>query len=516
MTPSLLRRFRRVATTCLSLGLPVGMVVVAAPATAAPSTVTVTVDASSPGYAIPPDFLGLSFEAAQMHRTWADPDRGNVTSLIRGLGDGNLRFSANQVDNTAWVPDPRRPTPSWATNGQRVEPADLSRVGRLAEATGWSVDLGVNLGHFDPKAAANQVASAVKRIGSHLRSVQIGNEPNAFVLNVADGSRKLYTPQTYVADVAKYRSAIRAAAPGVRIEGPDAAAGSIGVPPADGPTWSTIVEPWLGEYIRAFGAQSRHLNQHYYPYVNVTRVGAPAGVADAAGALPTVDRLLTEETAGKQQTFMRDFAAMAHRAGLEPRLTEANSVAKEGREGVTNSFGAALWTVDFLMSAARAGITGVDLHNQVDDCESYPLFCFPDAAARASDMARVNPNYYAALMVSEMVGGTVLPTEISSKAHVAAHAVRTPSGAIKVIVDNMDRTFRGTVVVKIVGANTSSGSVQKLTGPSIYALSGTRFSGSTVTRAGTFTAQSGAPLARGATGFRLAMNRPGAALLTLR
>ena len=31
-----------------------------------------------------------------------------------------------------------------ATDGQRIVPDDLSRVGRLAARTGWSVDLGVN------------------------------------------------------------------------------------------------------------------------------------------------------------------------------------------------------------------------------------------------------------------------------------------------------------------------------------------------------------------------------------
>lgn len=193
MTPSFLRR---AAAACLGLAPPVGMVVAASPAVAASSTVTVTVDASAPGRTVPTDFLGLSFEANQMHRTWVDPKRGNVAALVRGLGEGNLRFSANQVDNSAWMPDPSKPTPSWATNGQRVEPADLSRVGRLAAATGWSVDLGVNLGHFDPAAAANQVASAAPRIGPRLRSVQIGNEPNFFLLGVPDGSRKPYNPQT--------------------------------------------------------------------------------------------------------------------------------------------------------------------------------------------------------------------------------------------------------------------------------------------------------------------------------
>ena len=77
----------------------------------------------------------------------------------------------------------------------------------------------------------------------------------------------------------------------------------------------------------------------------MTRVGVPAGVADPVGALPTIDRLLDPATRAKQDKFLRTFASTAHKAGLKAHLTETNSVAKEGREGVTNSFGAALWTV---------------------------------------------------------------------------------------------------------------------------------------------------------------------------
>ncbi len=486
------------------------------PAAAAPSPgVNIVVDTTAPGTLIPNDFVGLSFEADQMHRTWTDPARGNVAALLGNLGIGNLRFSANQVDNTAWMPDPTKPVPPWTTNGQHVVPEDLSRLGRLARATGWSVDLGVNLGHFDPAAAANQAAAAHQRIGSSLRSIQIGNEPNAYVLNLAQGNRRNYSPDSYVRDVRIYRQAIAAAAPGVPIEGPDLAAGSVGVPAVDPVMWSQIVAPWLDAYVDAFGTRSRYLNQHYYPWVNVTRLGLPAGAAEAAGTLPTVDRLLEPETRAKQERFLRQFAALAHRAGLKPLLSETNSVAKEGREGVTNSFGAALWTIDYLMTAARAGVAGVNLHNQADDCQSYPLFCFPTAAAKRSDMAVVNPKYYAALMVSQVAGGRMVPTTVNGKAQVTAYAVRMPDGRIKVIVNNLDPRWRGKVSVKLRGVGVTSATVQKLTGPSIYAVAGTRLAGSAVTAQGGFTSGPTESAARRGAAVQVGFARQAAALLTV-
>ena len=144
VSPPPSRRTKGAVLAALSLATPLALVLGTAPARAAPPTVTITVDAAHPGRVIPRDFVGLSFEADQLHRTWTDPDRGNVAALLGNLGTGNLRFSANQVDNTAWMPDPGAPTPAWATDGQRIVPDDLSRVGRLAARTGWSVDLGVN------------------------------------------------------------------------------------------------------------------------------------------------------------------------------------------------------------------------------------------------------------------------------------------------------------------------------------------------------------------------------------
>ncbi|MFD4466912.1 hypothetical protein ACFWPA_01310 [Rhodococcus sp. NPDC058505] len=160
-------RFRpdRLAVVLVAAALPVALTTV--PAAAEPATpVTIVVDADRPGRTIPADFLGLSFEANLMHEPWIAPGAGNVAALIANLGRaGNLRFSANQVDNTAWTPDPASPLPAWA-NGQRVTPDDLTRVGELARNTGWSVDLGVNLAHFDPAAAA--AASAPRGTGSAL------------------------------------------------------------------------------------------------------------------------------------------------------------------------------------------------------------------------------------------------------------------------------------------------------------------------------------------------------------
>lgn len=481
---------RRPVVVALAAVLPMSLSVTATAAAAPPvPSVTIRVDATQPGRVIPHDFLGLSFEADLLHEPWLDPSHGNIDTLLRNIGTGNLRFSANEVDKTAWTPDPAAPVPAWA-KGKRITPDDLSRLGALAKSTGWNVDLGVNFGHFDPAAAASQVVAAKERLGDSLRSVEIGNEPNFYMLSplLKSGERRLYIPHTYVLDARTYREAIHGAAPAVSIEGPNTAGAAVGNQLLDPVISAAITDPWLDTYIAEFGSESKYLNQHYYPFINTQRLGFTSGSSEFIGGLPSIDKLMSKENGVKQTAFLRQFVAKAEQAGLEPKLSETNSVAKEGREGVTNSFGAALWTVDYLMTAASEGVTGINLHNQPGDCESYSLICFTDEAARAAGIAQPNPNYYSALMASRMAGGAVLPVTVDSiAANVTAHAVRTPDGTVKVIVDNMDRSFNGRVDVEIVGGSGNPASIERMTAAAPEATNGVAFSNAVVTQDGVFT-----------------------------
>lgn len=478
--------------------------------------VTITVDAKHPGHRIPKDFVGLSFEANQLHSTWTGPAHSNVDELMRGLGRGNIRFSANQVDRTAWMPDPKAAVPDWA-NGQIITPGDLTRLGRLARASRWSVDLGVNLGQFDPAKAANEARAAKRRIGDSLRSIQIGNEPNFYILApiLQSGDRRPYTPQSYLEDSRIYRDAIRAAVPGVAIEGPDSVAAGTGSQIVDPVLKAALMRPWLEPYVEAFGAESAALNLHYYPYINLSRIGLPDPITDPFGAAPSIARLMSTQTRAKQLDLLRDFVAVARTADLAPRLTETNSVAKDGKEGVTNSFGAALWTVDYLLTAAREGVAGVNLHNQTYDCESYSLICFADKKAERHGKATVNANYYAAMMVSELAGGRILPVT-SSSPNVTAYAVWKPNGTIKVVTVNLDPEFAGSVAIDVSGKDRGPARLIRLKGSDIAATSGATLAGSSVAPNGTFRPERVTKVRRRDGAYRLTADSPTAAMLTIR
>lgn len=467
-----------------------------------PSTapiLTVTVDASGQGGpAIPDDFLGLSFEAETLHQPWVSADSGNLARLLTNLGPGSMRFAANGADTTAWQPDPSVPPPAWA-GGQIVTPADLTRVGRLARRVRWSVDLGVNLLHDEPASAADESAAAGRAIGPMLRTIQLGNEPNlyGFVLHVPD-----YTPAAYAAEAQAYRAAIRAAAPGTRFSGPDSAGFLYGVPAAD-PITSQIPSWWTA-YLNAFGQQTRYLDQHYYPLVNTPQIQPPA----------TVDNLVSETTAANTKAFVGKLVQQASAAGVPAHLSETNNVANGGKAGVSNTFGAALWTVDYMLMAAQSGVTGMNFHQQPQDCGSYAWVCFPDQASAAAGRLRAQPSYYAGLLVSTLRGGRFLPATVSgTAANVTAYAVRMPDGKIRVVLDDLDKNFKGTIAVRIAGGAAHSAQIRRLDGPSLDSTSGVRFAGSQVAADGRFVPGAPCRIAADGDAFDVGMTAPGAFLL---
>ena len=53
---------------------------------------------------------------------------------------------------------------------------------------------------------------------------------------------------------------------------------------------------------------------------------------------------------------------MSKQTGKPRRVAEMNSISNSGREGVSNVFASALWTLDASFEVAATGAVGVNLH----------------------------------------------------------------------------------------------------------------------------------------------------------
>jgi hypothetical protein len=462
--------------------------------------VVVTVDVTHPGTALPTDFLGLSFEASVLGSDLFDPARSNLPALLGDLGTGRLRFGGNSVDRVAaWTADPAAPLPPWAHS--RVTPADLAWLGRLAAETGWKVDLGLTLGHPDPAAAADEAAAAGRLIGTGLGTVQVGNEPD-LLGNLRPG----YTEAAYRADVAAYRASIASVAPGTTMSGPD-----------------TALPARLASYGADEGAGAVFLTQHFYP---LTRCD---------GRRPTIAQLLSASTLDTEARLAATTVAAGQAVGLPVRLDETNSASCGGQNGVSNTLASALWVIEYLVTLAQHGVSGVGIQGGLAACQGYTPVCVPGANAAAPGTApgidavadatlgaavsldgrlAAQPDFYGLLLVHQLEGGQWLPCRTNPPTPTWLAAMKMPTGAVRVVMVNPLPSAAAAITVRAPGRGDRA-SLQLLTGPSLGATSGVRLGGAAVKGDGTWTPSADTTLAASADGVRVHVPAASAALLTI-
>lgn len=463
------------------------VLLVAAPAAGAgamrhPARVELSIDAGRPGAVVPARFLGLSFEAASLPAVASYARRGNLVVLMRSLGAGVMRFGGNSVDaTTAWSPDGRA-RPAWARH--IVGPHDLDGIARLARATGWHVLLGVTLGHYDPFGAASEVAAAKVRLGGYLDAVEIGNEPDQFVAKGLRSAPWGY-PQ-YRSEVNQYQRAIAAATPGVAFVGPDTA--------------STKQLDWLSSY--ASDERPRELSVHYYPLTH-------------CHATPTIGDLLSRAVRLQQTLTLGRLAAIAHQRGTALRLGETNSVSCSGQPGVSDSFGSALWATDYLTRLLAAGASGVNFHGLPGYCLGYSAVCAPTADDFHAGRLRAQPEWYALLLVRQLVGDRAIPVSLLPRsAALTVAAWRTPSGAFHLVIVN-EGLRRLSLRIR-VGRRFGGGTTLRLSAPSRSASTGVSLGGSTVAADGSWRTPARLPRVTEAHGVAsVSVGPSSAALVTL-
>jgi hypothetical protein len=466
--------------------------------------VRVTVGADIAAADSPADFLGLSFELRSLPAIASYATRGDLVTLLRSLGRGVLRFGGTSADEqVAWLASPpaagRAALPHWASTA--IDPQDLAGIAALARASGWRVLLTVNLGHYDPAAAAQEARAAHSALGSSLVGIEFGNEPDHYVRKGLRG--RGWDFAAYRTQAAAYRAAIAAAARGVAIAGPDPASGVSGL-------------AWLRGAARTL--HPRLLTDHYYPL-------------SSCGYKPTVSELLSPKLRRADGTMLAKMLVIAGAAGAPLRVDETNSVSCEGFAGVSDTFGSALWALDYTAQALDAGAAGLNFHDLLTKRGAYSALIATSPAALAAGALRAQPEWYALLAARELPGSRPLVTSVTSATgttgraaidgELDASAFRAPDGRLRLVLVDYDPPGSRPLAVRLrvsralggagrtatvdgtnrraaarahaharggVASAYTSGSVLRLTGPSPAATAGVRLAGRKVSRDGSWTA----------------------------
>jgi hypothetical protein len=429
-----------------------------------PLPVTVAINRLAPGPTVPTEFLGLSFEAAALDQIAQYADRGNLVELLRSLGPGVIRFGGITSDqNIGWT-DATTPKPAWASRA--INAAQLQAIGRLARRSGWKVLLTVGMAHFEPTAAAREVAAAHRALGPYLAAVEIGNEPDAYGKH---GFRELpWIAQGYEEQVSEYREAIAALTPGVPIAGPDVSG-------------SGIFIEWGEE--EALSQQPVLLTGHHYP------------LGCAQKPPPTIGLLLSVVTRGRESASLGTYMKVSRNQHVPLRIDETGSVSCGGVPGISNTFASALWATGYITQVMASGAVGINLQGNPGNCAGYTPVCAPNPAALAQGALRAQPDWYAMLLTRSLVGYRPLPTTVQAEgAPVAAEGTPVPveaptggeatpppatsgpnlvvasfsgpdHGVQVVLVDDEPPGARPLALHLNVGAGLGPGQVLRLTGP---------------------------------------------------
>ncbi|MFC1411956.1 glycosyl hydrolase family protein [Streptacidiphilus sp. N1-12] len=470
----------------MTLALAAATVTATATTANAAAPPVITISPTTTGTSLTAGSLGLSFEASDL----ALPGftSGNLASYLRTLGSSVMRIGGNTVDQTYWTSTGETP-PSWSS--ATITPADLTALGTLARASGWKVILGVNLKQYDPARAGDEAAHAAAALGSSLQAVEIGNEPDLYPQYSGNTAK-------YLTDFKAYVAAVNKAAPGVPIEGSDAAG-------APGGTFQNA-------FVASHPAVSE-LTSHYYPLTSST-----------CGGNPTVADLLGSGVRDAETGVAAAAVTEAAKLGLPAVFDEGNSVVCEGQQGVSDVFAAALWEVDEQLDMARAGVAGDYMHGTVIKCDApkplymyYSPLCAPTDADASAGLLAAQPEYYGLAAVHQLGTGSFLNLSNPIYAGLRAYALKHTDGSMTVVLDNVQdpATNAATTVQLALGASFSSGRRVNLTASGLTATGGVTLGGQSVQTDGTLAAPVSTSIAVSGSSTTVSVPAGSVAILTL-
>ena len=447
--------------------------------------VTLTIDRFAPGATVPARFLGLSFEVSALTQIGQYADRGDLVALLRSLGPGLLRFGGITSDeNVAWT-DAATPAPAWAS--ATIGPAQMSAIGDLARRSGWQVLLTVGMAHYEPQAAAREVAAAHRALGPYLAAVEIGNEPDAYGNH---GFRELpWIAQGYEEQVSAYREAIDALTPGVPVAGPDVSG-------------SGAFSEWGEE--EAIAQSPVLLTGHHYP------------LGCAQTPAPSIEGLLSSETRGRQERSLAAYMEVADRHRIPMRIDETNSVSCGGVAGISDTFASALWATGYITQAMASGIAGLNFQGNPANCAGYTPVCAPSPAALADGGLRAQPEWYALLLTRSLVGERPLPTTISAEGspNLVAASFLAANRSVKVVLVDDEPPGAAPLALRLnAGAGMGAASVMRLTSSAPSATEGVLLGGRAVEANGDWRAPRKAELVTTSAGTPALELDPGSAAL---
>ena len=364
--------------------------------------------------ALDPSFAGFGIETSNLFSfTGADDANDFSIQLLQNLADysgapPHLRIGGNTGDYMIFDAsykafDLERNARSTgpgaiASDANIFGPSMFQAIDRFPTDT--PITYGLNLAYeasdFTSKIVAEAQAALDGLKNVKLVSFEIGNEPDLYLKN---GFRTgAWDGKTYVQQVLSRAAAVHdqvlqpAGLPSTFFEGP-ATASTIGT--------TFELKELIQNGLMATTNGSNFIsawNEHDYFYF--------IGVSPYA---ITLDILMNMDNTSTQFAYWEQQVAIGLDAGLPFALREMSSVGPIGLNGVSDTFGASLWTLNFLLYTASLNISSVQMHMTENSNASawQPIDMYGNGP-------HVRPQYYAHAAVAQIIGNGNGTTQVSS------------------------------------------------------------------------------------------------------
>jgi hypothetical protein len=386
--------------------------------------VTVTIADGPPGPVVPDDFAGLSFERGPLNPGNAGvdgylfrADNDSLVTLFRNVGLRSLRIGGGSVD---FYP-PAGTGPDGFTG--------VDNLFAFAAAAGAQVIYSFRLLNPSSKPIAGLQAADAEAAGyiwgryrEQVASFAIGNEPDWHAFHSYPGhphDPAIYEEiggvpgsayASFLAHWQDFAAAVRAAAPGALLAGPETGAYSrltYTPDPDHGVSWT---ERFARD--ERDGGRVADVTQHYYAGGSPGQTTARQAIGNMLSTDWVTGTEIGSQPAGTEFVpyrwlYERNLAPV-RAAGLRYRLTESNDYLT-GVPGASNAFAAALWALDHLHWWAAHGAAGVNFHNK-QWLYTDTIVPDPSAAGRYA----VTPKGYGIKAFSLGSSGLVRPVTVDS------------------------------------------------------------------------------------------------------
>jgi len=425
---------------------------------------------------IPSDFLGLGYEVSSVAIPKLLSGSNHVyVQLLRSLSHaGVIRIGGATSDYESYSQGGELVS---SPKGTVVNRRSLEDLGSFLNATGWRLIWGLNLGQGTVAEVVEEAQAVSAATGKKLLAFEIGNEVDIF------GGRhrqRGYSFDDYLAEFRRYKSAIWEKLPNAQFAGPDAA----------GKT------DWVSQFAVAEGRNLRLLTEHYY------RGGQKAS--------SSLEMLLNPDP--RLTAMLQTLQSTSSSSQVPFRICETNSFSGGGKPGVSNTFGAALWALDYLWTIASYGASGVNMETGLNQLGF--ISWYSPIGVDASGAYVAMPEYYGMLAFSRASKGQQVAVEVIPK-NLETTAYATVSGnRVTATLINKGRTSSGTVTLQC-NAPIVKATALRLSAPSLESKASVTLGGEEVSSGGSWQPRDEERVPISSRGAQLVLPPGSAAVVTL-